>query len=189
MNITVMATEPVRPLPAGLRSMVWVVRALAVLGAAALCITPAVFWLSPDWVRSAGAQMADIGNSPVTVDQRALLLGAGLSLPAVGLGLAALWQLWQLFGEYAAGRVFCRTAHRHLRAFAACMLAAAVLAPFLRAALGLALTLGNPPGERLLSLSVSWNDYVAILTGAVLLAIARVMNAAVALAEENDAFV
>jgi hypothetical protein len=69
------------------------------------------------------------------------------------------------------------------------MLASALLAPLLRAGLGVALTLGNPPGQRLLVLNLSWNDYVAILCGAVLLAVAQVMSEAVRLAEENDSFV
>lgn len=178
-----------RHLPPGLRSLVWVVRALALLGALTLCFIPAVFWLTPDWVRSAGPAMAGLGDHPVVINERALLLGAAASLPGIGLGLAALWHLWQLFGEYGAGRVFGRLAQRHLRIFAWCMLASALLAPVMRSALGVALTLGNPPGQRLLVLNLSWNDYVAILCGAVLLAIAQVMSEAVGLAEENDAFI
>uniref|UniRef100_UPI003785082A DUF2975 domain-containing protein n=1 Tax=Aquabacterium sp. TaxID=1872578 RepID=UPI003785082A len=178
-----------RPLPPGLRSLVWVVRALTVLGATTLCLVPLLFWLSPDWVRSAGPSIAGIGDHPTVIDERALLLGALSSLPGVLLGLAALWQLWQLFGEYGAGRVFGRLAQRHLRGFAWCMLASALLSPLLRAAVGVALTLGNPPGQRLLAFSLSWNDYVGILCGAVLLAVAVVMSEAVRLAEENDSFV
>lgn len=178
-----------RPLPRGLRTLVWLVRALAVLGAVTLCLVPLLFWLSPDWVRAAGPSVAGIGSHPMVIDERALLLGALASLPGVLLGLVALWHLWQLFGEYGAGRVFGSLAQRHLRAFAWCMLASALLAPLLRAAVGVALTLGNPPGQRLLAIGLSWNDYVGILCGAVLLAVAVVMSEAVRLAEENDSFV
>lgn len=177
------------PLPHGLRSLIWVVRALTVLGAITLCLVPLLFWLTPDWVRSAGPSMAGVAGHPVVIDDRALLIGALSSLPGIGLGLAALWHLWRLFGEYADGRVFGRLAQGHLRTFAWCMLASALLTPLLRASLGVALTLGNPPGQRLLVLNVSWNDYVAILCGAVLLAVAQVMSEAVRLAEENDSFV
>lgn len=176
-------------LPPGLRSMVWVVRALTVLGALTLCFVPLMFWLTPDWVRSAGPSMAGLNGQPVVIDDRAMLIGAAASLPGIGLGLAALWHLWCLFGEYAGGRVFGRLAQRHLRIFAWCMLASALLAPVLRGGLSVALTLGNPVGQRALVLNLSWNDYVAILCGAVLLAIARVMSEAVRLAEENDSFV
>lgn len=178
-----------RSLPRGLRSLVWVVRALALLGALTLCLVPVMFWLTPDWVRAAGPAMAGLGGHPFVVDDRALLLGAVASLPGITLGLAALWHLWQLFGEYGAGRVFGRLAQRLLRNFAWCMLASALVAPVSRAAIGVALTWGNPPGQRQLVLNLSWNDYVGILCGAVLLAIALVMNEAVRLAEENDSFV
>lgn len=191
-------THPLPPLsppahpgttPRGLRTLTWLVRALALLGALLLAVLPVVIWLSPDFVRAVGPAAAGIGSHPVVIDERALLLGAAVSLPAVLLGLAALAQLWQLFGEYAAGRVFGRRAQQRLRGFAWCMLASALAAPLLRAALGVALTLGNPPGQRLLALSLYWSDYVAILSSAVLLAVAVVMDEAVRLAEENQGFV
>ena len=61
--------------------------------------------------------------------------------------------------------------------------------PLLRTAVGIALTLGNPPGQRLLVFTLSWNDYLSMLCGAVLLAVARVMADAVRLAEDNAGFV
>lgn len=176
-------------LPQGLTTLTRVVRVLTAIGAAVLCTVPPVFWLSPDWVKAKGAAIAGLGNHPLVIDERALLLGALGSLPAIGLGLFALWHLWLLFGEYARGRVFGAASHRHLRRFAWGMFASALLAPLQRAWVGVALTLGNPPGQRLLVIELSWNDYVAILCGAVLLAIATVMAEAVRLAEENDGFV
>ncbi|NRF67622.1 DUF2975 domain-containing protein [Aquincola sp. S2] len=173
----------------GLRFLIGFVRLLAVLGGVALVLVPAMFWLTPDWVRAAAPVMSGIGDHPMVIDERALLIGATVSLPSVLLGLYGLWHLWRLFGEYKAGRVFGLDAQRHLRGFAAVMLASALLAPLLRAAVGVALTLGNPPGQRMLVLTLSWNDYIAILCGAVLLAIAAVMADAVRLAEENESFV
>ncbi len=185
------SAQPALPprLPRGLRSLTWLVRALALLGALILGVLPLVFWLSPEFVRAVGPAAAGIGSHPVVIDERALLLGAAVSLPGVLLGLAALAQLWQLFGEYAAGRVFGHRAQQRLRGFAGFMLASALAAPLLRAALGVALTLGNPPGQRLLALSLYWSDYIAILCSAVLLAVAVVMSEAVRLAEENEGFV
>jgi len=177
------------PTPRGLLFLVRLVRALTALGALMLCLLPAVFWLSPDWVRAAGPEMAGLGSQPMTLDARALALGAASSLPAIALGLFTFWNLWQLFGEYGQGRVFGRAAQRHLRLFAWGMLASALLAPLLRSAIGVALTLGNPVGQRLLVIGLSWNDYLAVLSGAVLLAIATVMAEAVRLAEENERFV
>ena len=55
--------------------------------------------------------------------------------------------------------------------------------------LALALTLGNPPGRRMLVLGVGWPDYQALLLGGALLAMAAVMAEAARLKAENDAFV
>lgn len=177
-------------LPPGLAGLVWLVRGLALLGAATLCLLPAVFWLSPDWVQLAGPQIAGLDRrATLTIDSRALLIGALASLPGIAAGLAAMHQLWRLFGEYAARRVLGRPAQRHLRNVAACMLAAAVLAPLQRSVISVALTLGNPPGQRMLVFTLSWNDYIAVLGGVVMLAVALVMHEAVRVAEENAGFV
>lgn len=173
----------------GLRRLVWLVRLLAVVGAAALLAVPPMFWLQPDWVNDAAPAMVGLGGHPMVVDARARLLGGLASLPGVLLGLAALWQLWRLFGEYGAGRVFGAAAQRHLRGFAAALLASALVTPFMRTAVGIALTLGNPPGQKVLAFTLSWNDYLSILCGAVLLAVALVMADAVRLAEDNEGFV
>jgi hypothetical protein len=165
------------------------VRALTVLGALALLVVPVAFWLSPDWVRVSASDIAGLQGHPVTVDARAQALGAACSLPGVAVGLWMLWQLWQLFGQYRAGRVFELRALGHLRGFAWALLAGALLAPLQRTALALVLTLGNPPGQRLLVLNLGWDDYLGLLTASVLLAIATVMAQAVALAEENGSFV
>lgn len=184
-----MPVSPLPALPAGLRALVRLVRALALLGALLLCVLPVLFWLDPGWVRTAGAEIAGLGAHPLTLDGRALALGAAIGLLPLLLGLATLWQLWQLFGEYGAGRVFGRPAQRRLRGFALGVLALALSAPLLRAALGVALTLGNPPGQRLLVVGVGWSDYLTILGGFVLLAIAIVMDQAVRLAEDHEGFV
>lgn len=178
--------DPGSPPPLSTR-LVLFVRAMCLLGALVLVAVPAWFWTSPEAVRSLAPQFA--GVQAVTVDARALQLGALLSLAPVALGLYALWQLWRLFGEYGAGRVFGRPALVHLRRFAWALLAAALLAPLVRAAGSVVLTLGNPPGQRMLAIGLSWNDYLAVLLAVVLIAIATVMSEAVRVAEENQSFV
>ena len=176
-------------LPRGLLVLIQIVRVLTVLGAVMLCVVPAAFWLTPAWEQARGGIISGIGSHPMVLDDSALALGALSTLPGVALGMYALWQLWCLFGEYSEGRVFGRAAQQCLRRFAWGTLLLALATPFLRALMGVALTLGNPPGQRLLALGLSWDDYVSILSGAVLLAVARVMSEAVRLAGENDSFV
>lgn len=174
-------------LPPRLRPWVWAVRTMCVLGAAILVLVPLWFWSSPEWVARLAERLA--GVHEVTVDARALRLGALASVAPVALGLYALWQLWQLFAGYAQGRVFTRTALTHLRRFAWSLLAGALLAPALRSLMSVLLTLGNPPGRRHLVIGLSWDDYMAVLLAAVLIVIASVMAEAVRLAEDNEGFV
>lgn len=177
-----------RPLPGSLGRVVLVVRVLCVLGVIALVAVPFWFWLSPANVLALGPQMSGV-NGSIAVDDRARALGAAVSLLPVGVGLYALWQLWHLFAEYGAGRVFGRGALARLQRFAWALLAAALLAPLVRAAMSVVLTLGNPPGQRQLVIGFSWDDYLSVLLAVVLIAIATVMAEAVRLAEENEGFV
>lgn len=178
-----------RPLPHPLGRIVFVVRALCLLGVVTLVAVPFWFWLSPQHVLESGPQMAGVSSAAIVADDRARALGAAVSLLPVGIGLYALWQLWRLFAEYGAGRVFGRAALARLQRFAWALLAAALLAPLVRAALSVVLTLGNAPGQRQLVLGLSWDDYLAVLLAVVLIAIATVMAEAVRVAEENEGFV
>lgn len=177
-----------RPLPGSLGRVVLVVRALCVLGVVTLVGAPFWFWLSPENVLAFGPQMAGLTGG-IVVDDRARALGAAVSLLPIGIGLYALWQLWRLFAEYGAGRVLGRAALARLKRFAWALLAAALIAPLVRAAMSVVLTLGNPPGQRQLVIGLSWDDYLAVLLAVVLIAIATVMAEAVRVAEENEGFV
>lgn len=188
MGQAVTPSESLGALPGPLGRVVFVVRALCVLGVIALVAVPIWFWLSPDNVLALGPQMAGVSGA-IAVDDRARALGAVVSLLPVAIGLYALWQLWTLFAEYGAGRVFGRTALARLKRFAWALLAAALLAPLVRAAMSVVLTLGNPPGQRQLVIGLSWDDYLSVLLAVVLIAIATVMAEAVRLAEENEGFV
>jgi hypothetical protein len=105
------------------------------------------------------------------------------------VALFMLWQLWRLFGAYRRGEVFSRPALQHLRRFSIGVLLLAALEPLTRTACILAVTIGNPPGQRQLVIGLSSDDYERVLIGAVLLAIASVMAEAVRVAEDHAGFV
>ena len=110
-------------------------------------------------------------------------------LPSLAVILAALWRLWQLFGEYLHSRIFSARALTSLRGFARWMLAAAFWSPVYRAVLSVIVTWNNGPGKRELTLNLSSDDYLVLLLGVVLLAIASVMVEAARIAEDNEGFV
>jgi hypothetical protein len=169
------------------------VRSLCVLAATVLVAWPLLLVLAPDALRAIGA-----GQAP-GVDMRHLLQGdftlaarvrvALASLLPCGLGLALLWQLWRLFGEYREGAVFSARALTCLRRFAALLVALAVSSPFTQALVSVAISLDNPPGQRQVAISLSSNDYALLLGALVFVAIARVMTEAARVAEENEGFV
>lgn len=186
---------PERPTPATLpprlRRLARLVRLLCLLAAGVLLAAPLLVAGHPA-VAALVAQEVVPGGPPgvpaVGVPGGLLLPAATVAL-ASALGLWTLWQLWQLFGEYAAGRVFGAVALGRLQRFARGVAALAVLGAPWRTLLALAFTWHQPPGQRLLVLSVSSNDLWLVLLAAVLLALAEVMAGAVALAEDNAGFV
>ena len=182
-------TAPPVALSASLRRLCAVVRAMAALCALALLLGVPYVWASPERIAQAWGQMNGLGGHALTVDARAQALGGALLALAVGVALFALWQLWQLFGDYAQGRVFSRAALGRLRRFAFGVVALGALAPLVRALMVMVLTLGNPPGQRLLTLGLSSDDFLSLLVGLVLVAIAAVMGEAVRLAEDHAGFV
>jgi Protein of unknown function (DUF2975) len=187
--LTAMALLSAAPLDRRLARLCKCVRAMVLLGAIILALLPLVFWFMPssatEWVSQATSLPADAVR-PVALTP---LLATVATLLPVGLGLAALWQLWQLFGAFAAGRALTHEAQQHLRRFALVLLAITVCEPIYRATTSLLFSLGNPPGQRMLVVSLSSDDYLQGMLALVLLAIAIVMGDAVRAADENRAFV
>lgn len=174
---------------ARLRRLCTFVRVLVVLGALVALTVPGWLWSSPDWVRAQAQRLPEMAGKPMTLDARALWLFALVHVPSLLVDLFLLWQLWRLFGEYGRGDVFSRRALGHLRRFSMGVLVSGALAPVTQTAAALAVTLGNPPGQRQLIIALSSDDYTRLLVGAVLVAITSVMAQAVRVAEENAEFV
>jgi hypothetical protein len=147
-------------------------RLLVVLGAIALLALPAAALLSPQDLP--GQAEGLLGMPPgQPLDLAARWRTALVSLLPVGCGLYALRQLWTLFGEYLQGRVFGMGAQGALMRFAWTVLAGALALPFARALMSVAASMGNPPGQRFVTLGLYWHDGLLVLLGVVLVSIAR----------------
>ena len=186
--MTVLTRQGLPPeLQVRLRRMALFVRALIVIGVVATMGCLVWIWVVPGHAQSQVKEAAG-----VDIDQMALhtQVAGGLwtMLPA-GIALLGLYRLWQLFGEYALGRVFSHRALVSLRGFARCLLATAFTSPIYGAVLSVIVTFDRKPGTRLLNLQFSSNDYTMLLIGAVLLAVASVMAEAARVAEDNAGFV
>jgi hypothetical protein len=167
--------------------LAFVVRALCLLGLIVVSTLPFVFWAQADWV--AEVAQGQWGLKLVQLDMTSRLFGLASSLLQSGTILFALWQMWALFGCFAQGELLALQPARHLRRLGLALSALAGVQPLSRTLGVLALTWGNPPGQRQLWVGLSSDHYLALLFGLVLLALAQVLTEAARVAEENQAFI
>jgi hypothetical protein len=169
------------------------VRGLALLAAPLLIAAPVLLLTAPDallamgFSEMAGLKLMHLAQGGLTLAVR--LRMAAVTLLPVSLGLALLWQLWSLFGEYLRGDVFGGHALACLRRFATLLFVLSLAQPLAQVLMSVAVSWDNPPGQRQLMVMVSSNDYALVLGALVFMAIARVMTEAARVAEENEGFV
>lgn len=158
-----------------------------------LVATPILVLLAPEILLDAGlTDLSRWGLHHLSQDGLTLAVRirmAVVTLLPVGLGLALMWQLWSLFGEYLRGNVFGARALACFRRFATLLFVLSLAQPAAVALMSIAVSWDNPPGQRQLVVSVSSNDYALVLGALVCMAIARVMTEAARVAEENEGFV
>lgn len=171
-----------------MRTIARCVRVMALIAMAVVVGFHGAFWTNPGMIeRSARKEWGLSGLLQLDAGSRAL--GALANLPESLLTLYALLCLWRLFGGYLRGNVFEEAAVRHLRRLGQSVMAMALMMPLTQTATVLALTWGNPPGQRLLNVCIGSQHYVVLLCGLVFTAMALVMREAQRLARENAEFV
>lgn len=190
-------SSPAAPVPSPalamrLRGLAWWVRGLALLGALALLALPPWILLAaagPDDPVPGlyGGGLMHLLQGEMTPAVRARL--AGVTVLPVAVALAALWQLWALFGAYRRGDVFGPRPLGHMRRFGWSMAALALIEPLSRSLASVAVSLDNPPGQRQLVVTLGSHDYALLMCALVFVAVARVMAEAGRLAAENEGFV
>lgn len=182
------STPAAPPAGPGLGRVVTLVRGLCLVGVLMLVSLPASVLLSSDGVHPLGLA-TQIGLNDAVPTDAARWRAAAVTLLPMGAGLFALWQLWQLFARYRRGDVLSAGSAAVLGRFAWGVVALAAAQLVGRTLMSVALTLDNPPGQRELRITLASDDFVLLLLGAVLVAVARVMVEAARAAEENRAFV
>jgi hypothetical protein len=146
-------------------------------------------FLIPEWTRNLLlARLGQAGHN-LSLSTGHVVAAAAITAIPVGVLLFGLWQVRALFLNFADGHVFTLSSARRLRDFAGAVLAQAILGPISATALSIAFTLNNPPGSRHLVIALSVHDYLALIVGGVLLAVAWVMVEATRIADENASFV
>jgi hypothetical protein len=167
-------------------------RGLVALGAIVLSTVPFVFWGTDlQTLESTARNLLPGAHQDIqfTVTPDAQRMAVAALVPGVVLALFALLQVWHLFGAYGRGIVFGGAATVRLHRLGWALIATALLRPVTRTAVVLVLTLHNPPGQRQLLLSLDWQDYLALLFGGLLMAMAWAMAEGSRLEQENAGFV
>ena len=122
---------------------------------------------------------------PVQLMPQQIVLGIAVMMVPVGIMMFGLWNLRHLFVGLCAGRIFTLENTRALRIFAWSAMAVIIVRFFTDGLLSFVLTLSNHPGQRLLALSLSTEQLVALFVGAVFVVIARVLEEGHKLADDN----
>jgi len=192
MSPNATAESPSKPSPTPMdrvRRIADLMRGMVLVGGTVFTIATLAMWATPEWIRLGVSQQVGLEPTSITITPAVQFYGALISLVPLGLGIFGMVQVWFLFGEYAQGRIFTAIASRRLRRLAWSLIAAAATQVVARTLHGLVLTMNNPPGKKMLILSVSSNDYSFLIFGVLLLGIAWVMVEATRLAQENAEFV
>lgn len=151
-------------------------------------VTMLVF-LIPEWTRD--LLLARIGQTdmPLVIDGTTRALGALVLAVPAGVLAYGLWQARALFDGFARGEIISQQSASRLQTFAVTVFAQAILGPLSVIGLSLAFSMSNPPGQRFVAVTLSAQDYMAVIVGGILWAITYAMREAIRLAEENASFV
>ena len=145
----------------------------------------AFIWLYLDsWI----PMLADL--TPEAIRLEALtpwtrLLGFLISMIPAAVMMYGLLQMRALFKQYQRGQIFTGQALLRLRKFAWTLLLSSALKPLIGAVLSVLLSLSNPPGQRMLVLTLSSNDIAMLFISGVFIVIAWIMAEGVRLADDN----
>jgi hypothetical protein len=109
-----------------------------------------------------------------------------LSMIPNGIIMFGFYHLIKLFKLYESGQVFTNECIRHIKICAYSVLAWLIADFFTTSLLILALTLENPVGQRILSISLGPKHLSTLIISIIAIIIAQVMDEARKLKDEND---
>lgn len=171
-----------------LRNWAWAIRVLCLVGATLVFTTPLSLSFQALPIDIMSTADAPATQWPVATQAQRVRAVLATLLPTLA-GLYALLQLWRLVGHYARGEVFSVAAVSVFNRFAHGMLAYWLMKIVGRPLMSVALTWDHPPGGRVFLVGIGSDDFGLLLVGVVLAIIARVMQQAAQLAEDNAGIV
>jgi hypothetical protein len=113
-------------------------------------------------------------------------LGLAVSLIPLGPTMLCLWWLARLFGLFTAGEIFTGNTVKYIRRTGWTMLAGVALMPIHEALMTLVLTIHNPPGERLISISLGSGDIRDLVIAGIIILVSWIMDEGRKLRETDE---
>lgn len=166
-----------------IRRVSGVMKGICTVGIAAIPVAAAVFWtlVSPEAVQGLPGVTYEVAVLPPVTRALAFL---AVMIPGT-ISLYGLMALRRLFEAYRQGAIFAAGNAVHLRAFAVCVVVAAIAKIVIVPLLSVVLSWHNPPGMRALNIAIGSDDIAALFAGLLFLVVAWIMAEAQRLAEDN----
>lgn len=168
-----------------LTRLAWLMCFAVAIGGALAEICLLWVWLNPQYVEAYVVPHLGLPAGAATLDGGTRAAGFAISMLPLAMLFYALHQAYALFDDYRLGRVLSQDAPLRLRRIGLTMLALAIARPIANMALSVALTAANPPGEKMLTIGISLDDYMIAVFGGLVLAIGHAMVEANRIADEN----
>ncbi|MEQ1648978.1 MAG: hypothetical protein ABL898_10360 [Hyphomicrobiaceae bacterium] len=159
------------------------------LGGAVIELIAAWIWLVPDYVETLIVPRVGLAKSHVTLDGQARLFGFLITSIPLAVLFYLLDRAYRIFDSFRLGDIFTATTPRYLRQIGLAALLLALLNPIASAAISMVLTIGNPPGARMLAITLSSNELILAGFGALILAIGHVQTIANSIAADNRSII
>lgn len=141
-----------------------------------------------DWFgRIVSRQIAE--DLPITLTPAASAVVLALTGLQLAILLGALYCLWRMFRVFASDEPLSARAAVWMRRAGAAFLFSAASALVIRTGVTAALTMANPPGQRMIAISVGSPDLLAVLMAGVLLMVGHILATAAEIQDDNRAFV
>ncbi len=170
------------------RFSAWMARLTATL-ALLYPLVSVLLWFVPGGLDMILEGLPDVRGAVGRVGGPGLLAGIAVTAAHASLVALALWVSSHLFSQVSKGDYFSPHTGKRLRLMGGTLLAYAVASPFVDAALSVALTVNNPPGQRLLAISISSHDINMVVFGALFLVLGHVLAEAARMADDHSQIV
>lgn len=145
-----------------------------------------LLWAVPEWAEYVARSLSALSPStPVVLTAGAKLAAGGLSTLHLAVLTYALFAIAGIFRMFAAGDWLSPEISARLHRFGLALLLFGASTPLVRTLLTLIITFQNPPGQRMLAVGLSGNDFVIALIGVLMVMLGYALKEAAAIAEDN----